>query len=227
MKGSTAPYVKDIAIILRKEYQDFSHYNKSNPLDELLFIICSVKRSENVYLRAFKSLKQAFPTFQTLAKASTRDILKKVEWGGLQNQKATSVKQLVQAIEKRFGKLTLAPLRDMTDKECESFLTSLPGVGKKVARCVMLYSLNREVFPVDSHCWRIATRVGWIDASFKSKTCTSQNMDRLQDKVPDKLRYSLHVNMVSLGRDVCNARNPKCHECIIREYCDTRGMQTK
>ncbi len=227
MKGSTAPYVKDIAIILRKEYQDFSHYNKSNPLDELLFIICSVKRSENVYLRAFKSLKQAFPTFQTLAKASTRDILKKVEWGGLQNQKATSVKQLVQAIQKRFGKLTLAPLRDMTDKECESFLTSLPGVGKKVARCVMLYSLNREVFPVDSHCWRIATRVGWIDASFKSKTCTSQNMDRLQDKVPDKLRYSLHVNMVSLGRDVCNARNPKCHECIIREYCDTRGMQTK
>ncbi len=227
MKGSIAPYVKDIATILRNEYQDFSHYNKSNPLDELLFIICSVKRSENVYLRAFKSLKQSFPTFQTLAKASTHDILKKVEWGGLQNQKASSVKKLIQAIEKRFGKPTLSPLRNMTENECESFLTSLPGVGKKVARCVMMYSLGRAVFPVDSHCWRIATRVGWVDFSFKSKSCTSQNMDLLQDRIPAKLRYSLHVNMVSLGRDICNARNPKCHKCIIREYCDTRGLHAR
>ena len=213
-----APFVDEVARALKGKYNDFDHFNKRNPLDELLFIICSLKRSEKVYCRAFKSLKAAFPKFQDLAAASHKSIIRRVAWGGLQNQKALSVKRLMQAIEKRYGKPTLAPLRNMNDNDCESFLTSLPGVGKKVSRCVMLYALGREVFPVDSHCWRIATRLGWIDSSFKSKNCTTLNMDKLQDRVPAKLRYSLHVNMVSLGRDVCTARQARCFECVITDF---------
>lgn len=215
----TAPQVYLIAKKLSRQYQDFHHHNKKNPLDELLFIICSIKRSEAVYLRAFRSLKQAFPRFQDLSAASASEKLKGVFWGGLQNQKTKAVRLTVKAIEKRFGKPTLAPLKKMQDEECEKFLTALPGVGKKVARCVMLFSLNREVFPVDTHCWRISKRLGWIDSSFKSKNCSSANMDRLQEKIPPALRYSLHVNMVSHGRKVCSAKSPKCGCCPISKYC--------
>jgi endonuclease III len=216
--------IKPIARELRKRYKDFSHYNRKNPLDELLLILCSVKRGEKVYLRAFKSLKQVFPTFEKLKQASIGELTKQIEWGGLQNQKARSLKKITTAITGKFGKLSLSSLRKMTEGECEEFLCSLPGVGKKVTRCVMLYSLGMKVFPVDMHCWRISKRLGWIKTNSSHKFCTSKDMDILQDMVPPKLRLSLHVNMVSLGREFCLARAPKCHQCPIAQYCLKRGV---
>jgi endonuclease III len=226
VKGKRRPPANIIPIAreLRKRYKDFDHYNRKNPLDELLLILCSVKRGEKVYLRAFKSLKQAFPTFEKLNQASVKELTKQIEWGGLQNQKARALKKITMAITGKFGNLSLAPLRKMTEGECEGFLCSLPGVGKKVARCVMLYSLGMEVFPVDTHCWRASKRLGWIKTNGKHKFCTSQDMDILQDMMPPRLRLSLHVNMVSLGRELCLARSPKCHCCPITQYCLKRGV---
>lgn len=226
MKGKGRPpaNIVPIARELRKSYKDFGHYNRKNPLDELLLILCSVKRGEKVYLRAFKSLKRACPTFEKLNQASVKELTKQIEWGGLQNQKARSLKKITTAIIKKFGKLSLAPLRKMTEGECEGFFCSLPGVGKKVARCVMLYSLGMKVFPVDTHCWRISKRLGWIKANSKHEFCTSQDMDILQALVPPSLRLSLHVNMVSLGREFCLARSPKCNRCPIARYCLKRGV---
>ena len=226
MKGKGRPPANIIPIAreLRKRYKDFGHHNRKNPLDELLLILCSVKRGEKVYLRAFKSLKQAFSTFEKLNQASVKELTKRIEWGGLQNQKARSLKKITSAISEKLGKFSLAPLRKMTEDECEEFLCSLPGVGKKVARCVMLYSFGMKVFPVDTHCWRISKRLGWIKANGKHKFCRSNDMDTLQDLVAPKLRLSLHVNMVSLGRDCCSARSTKCHQCPIAQYCLKRDV---
>jgi endonuclease-3 len=223
-KGRPPANIMPIARALRKRYKDFGHHNRKNPLDELLLILCSVKRGEKVYLRALKSLKQAFPTFEKLNQASVKVLTNKIEWGGLQNQKARALKKITTSITGKFGKLSLAPLRKMTEEECEEFLCSLPGVGKKVARCVMLYSLSRKVFPVDTHCWRISKRLGWIRANSKHKFCTSKDMDILQGLVPPKLQLSLHVNMISLGREFCLARSPKCHQCPIAHYCSKQAL---
>lgn len=211
--------VEKVALKLKKEYHDFTHHNKKNPLDELFFILCSIKRSEKVYVKAFKSLKRNFPRYDLLAATSTKKLSRTISWGGLQNQKAAVAKEIIKRLIESFGKPTLAPLEKMSDEGCESYLTSLPGIGKKVARCVMLYSLNMKVFPVDSHCWRISKRLGWIKSTSKHQFCSSRNMDLLQEMIPSKLRLSLHVNMVSLGRDKCSARLPKCGTCPIARYC--------
>lgn len=143
-----------------------------------------------------------------------------MSWGGLQNQKAASVKVLMENIVDKFGQPSLSKLKYLNDEECDEFLSSLPGVGKKVARCVMLYSLDRKVFPVDTHCWRIAGRLGWIEPSARNGNyCSSEAMDQLQEIIPSDLRFGLHVNMVSLGREICNARKPQCGECPIQKYC--------
>jgi len=224
MKKGCAPHIHKIAEILSNRYQDFNHYNRKNPLDALLFILCSVKRSEIVYLRAFRSLKQAFPSFEDLAIASKKELVSKVTWGGLQNQKAASVKALMEDIVDRFGQPSLSKLKYLKDEECEEFLSSLPGVGKKVARCVLLYSLDRKVFPVDTHCWRIAGRLGWIRPTCKNGSyCSSGDMDRLQEMIPPDLRFGLHVNMVSLGREICTARKQKCSHCPVQKYCEGRN----
>ena len=208
-----------VALALRREYGDFAHYNKKNPLDELFFILCSVKRSEKVYLEAFKSLKQVFPRYELLAAASVNKISRAVSWGGLQNQKTAAAKEIVKRVIETFGRPTLAPLKKMSDDECERFLQELPGVGKKVARCVMLYSLDRQVFPVDAHCWRISNRLGWTGNRGNSRNITNSAMDHLQDLVPSALRFSLHVNMVSHGRKICTAHSPRCCECVIAAFC--------
>ncbi len=221
---SHAKKVNIIAKVLKKRYKDCNHHNKANPFDELLLILCSVKRGEKVYLRAFKSLKQAFPTFHKLSQASEKELSRQIEWGGLQNRKARALNKITAIIIKKFGKLTLAPLHKMTAADCEQFLCSLPGVGRKVARCVMMYSLAMSVFPVDTHCWRISKRLGWIEARDKQRSCSLRDMDDLQEMIPPKLRLSLHVNMVSLGRELCLASLPKCFKCPIAEYCVKVGV---
>lgn len=211
--------IEKVARELKKEYKDFAHHNRKNPLDELFFILCSVKRSEKVYLEAFKSLKRSFPRYELLATASVKKISKAVAWGGLQNQKAAAAQKIVSRLTESFGRPTLAPLKKMSDEECERFLTELPGIGKKAARCVMLYSLDREVFPVDAHCWRIAGRLGWNGNGSNNREASDNAVDHLQDIVPPAVRFSLHVNMISHGRKICTARSPKCGDCIIASYC--------
>jgi len=217
----------DVAAALKIRYCDFNHYNLKEPLDELLFIICSTKTGEASYRGTYRSLKQTFPTHYQIAEAPAEYIARPIASGGLSNQKAKAIREIYDALAEKFGEPTLKPLRKMGDKEAEAFLLSLPGVGKKVARCVLMYSLGRQVFPVDTHCWRIARRLGWVRPTQKDKHCTPRDMDRLQSKIPPELRHSLHVNMISLGRGICTPNAPRCVECPISGCCPKIGVPRK
>jgi len=127
-------------------------------------------------------------------------------------------------LKDKFGRPTLSPLKFFDDQEYESFLISLPGVGKKIARCIMLYSLNCKFFQVDTHCWRICKRLGWIRPKRRSRTCTPHEMDALQSRIPKDVRFSLHVNMISLGRHIYTYYDPKCSICPHRSLCKKSGV---
>ncbi len=214
-----------VASALSQTYDDFNHNNKSNPLNELLFVICSRKTNRPNYMATYLSLKRRFPRFEFLANASQEEIRVAIAKGGLSNQRARAIRETMEIIVSRFGNASLAPLKELSDGECEEFLTSLPWVGKKTARCVMMYSLARQVFPVDTHCWRVCRRLGWVRKERSAHSCTSKDMDKLQEIIPAKLRHSLHVNMVSLGRDVCTAGHPSCHKCPIEDCCGKVGVK--
>jgi len=216
--------VREVAKVLKSHYHDFDHYNLKDPLDELLFIICSTKTEEASYRNSFRALKDSFPTHNKIAEAPAEYIAQTIASGGLSNLKAKAIRNLLDAIVSRFDIPSLDPLRAMSDKDAEAFLLSLPGVGKKIARCVLMYSLDRQVFPVDTHCWRISKRLGWVRPTQKDKHCAPRDMDRLQFKIPAELRYSLHVNLISLGREICLAINPKCNICPIAVYCPRIGV---
>lgn len=211
--------VRNVARRLKKEYRDYAHGNRSNPLDELIFILLSVRTQEIVHLRVFRELKRTFPTFWSLHSATERQIAKVLRPSGLPAQRANLIKKVLRASVKEFGRPTLAPLSRMSDADAESFLLSLPGVGLKVARCVMMYSLDRSVFPVDSNCLRVIVRLGWVDAPKSLGECSDHLMDEIQAIVPPKNRYSLHVNLVSHGRRACRSVSPQCGECCIRSEC--------
>ncbi len=209
---------------LKYRYRDFNHHNLKNPLDELLFIMCSTKTGEASYRSTFRALKETFPTHLHIAEAPAEYIARPIASGGLSNQKSKAIRNLLDIIVVRFGEPSLKALRAMGDEEAEEFLLSLPGVGRKTARCVLMYSLGRQVFPVDTHCWRIARRLGWVRPTQKDKHCAPRDMDRLQTKIPPELRHSLHVNMISLGREICTPRAPKCEICPIAKRCRKIGV---
>ena len=217
--------LSEVAGILRGRYSDFAHHNRRNPLDELLYIICSTQTDEDKYLQTFRGLRKRFPSFDALSSARNSTLIGVLRSGGLYRQKARMLRAMFQMITEAFGKLTLAPLKTWSDSECEAFLRSLPGVGTKVARCVMMYSLDRQVFPVDIHCWRIARRLGGLVPEAAGNKPSNRDMDQLQAKIAPELRFSLHVNFVALGREFCRAKNPLCYECPLRAICRRIGVE--
>lgn len=216
--------VARVAAALTRRYHDYAHRNRRNPLEELLFILCSIQTNEALYRESFQVLMKAFPRFSLLAAAPEKQVATVLARGGLSRQKARAITGIAREITRDFGRLTLAPLKLMSASECEGFLTSLPGVGKKTARCVMMYSLKMPVFPVDTHCWRICWRLGWVRPTRGNKSCSPRDMDRLQAMIPPALRFGLHVNMVSLGREVCIPSSPNCSSCPISRYCRRIGI---
>ena len=216
---------ESVAAALSTAYGDFPHHNKSDPFDELIFIICSTKTNESGYRETYNNLKVRFPTRASLAVATAKQIERAIVSGGLAKQKSRSIRKIADTIIGRFGKLTLSPLKKFADREAEEFLRGLPSVGPKVARCVMMYALGRQVFPVDTHCWRIVRRLGWARPTQKDGHCAPRDMDRVQEKIPPGLRFSLHVNFVSHGRAVCTASSPKCGDCMIVGHCRRVGVK--
>lgn len=191
------------------------HGNLRNPLDELIYIVLSQMTTGPSYGRVFRRLKRETGTWDEALTMPTSQLRKLIEDAGLSRQKAPRIKSVLRRIAKEFGSLTLAPLRRMTDEEVVRFLCSLPGVGVKTAKCVMMYSLNREVLPVDTHVHRVAVRLGLLEPD----VATSAIHDALERVVVPRDRYALHVNALAHGRAMCSARHPQCDGCPMRRVC--------
>jgi len=216
------PQVRQITSALVNKYGKETLGNKKNPFNELLYIVLSSKTPPNRYKEVYRTLKRAYPKAENLALARWEDVASVLVHAGLQNRKARAIVTIAQRLIDEFGQVTLAPLSRMMDDEAERFLTSLPEINKKSARCILLYSFNRQVFPVDSHCHRISQRLGWIP---EGESLTDHRADELQAGVPKLLRRDLHVGMVLLGRDKCLPKEPCCKVCPIKNYCPTGRLR--
>lgn len=192
--------------------------NKRNPLDELIYIQLSVRTRESAYLNTYQTLRRLVGgAWGRLLELPDDAVLGVLESGGMARVKLERLRGQLSGIAKRFGSVSLAPLRRMTDQDAENALRALPGVGPKVARCVLLYSLERDVFPVDSNCHRVLDRLGFLSAGMHVKA----GHDFLQAIVPRRIRRSLHVNLVRHGRDRCVPGTPRCEECPLLSLCPT------
>ena len=192
--------------------------NKDDPLDELFFILISQMTTGPSYERVFDRLKERLPCWDGLTKLSVHDIASVISDAGLVNQKAPRLLAIGRQLRKDFGCVSLNSLRNMSDAECLDYLTGLPGVGVKTAKCVLMYSLDRSVLPVDTHTARIGIRLRLVDALPSDRLAKE-----LEKNVAPKDRYAFHVNSVAHGRAVCRALRPRCDTCQIRSLCPSRS----
>lgn len=199
--------------------------NKDNPLDEAIYIILSFQTDLARTGATWSTLRATFPTWEALARAPLPRIATVLREGGLHRQKARTIKRLLAAVRKLSGELSLDLLRSMSDESAEQFLTCLPGFSWKAARCVLLYSLGRDVFPVDGNTFRILKRTGVLrpGAIYRRRSLH----DALQAAVPDARRRSLHVNLVVHGQRTCLPLAPECPRCALRATCPRVGVRMK
>jgi endonuclease III len=165
--------------------------------------------------RAFSSLKERFPSWDRARSAKVAEIADSIRSGGLADQKAARMKQILTEIEEREGTLDLARLNSLSDKEVTDYLCSFSGVGPKTAACVLVFSMGRAAFPIDTHVHRVVLRLGWLPV----RSTADQAHRTLTPRVPEDIRYELHMAMIAHGRTVCTARRPACSDCVLFDLC--------
>ncbi|HEX8638934.1 MAG TPA: hypothetical protein VF692_12775, partial [Pyrinomonadaceae bacterium] len=179
---------------------------QSDALSMLINIILSQATSDANSDRTFRDLKKRFRTWKNVLAASETEIAEAIRLGGLANQKARVIKDLLDQIKVARGTLSLKFLEKMPDETARDYLLQFRGIGPKTVACTLLFALRKEVFPIDTHIFRILRRMGILPEKITDATA-----HRLLDELaPNGKFYSLHVNMIRLGRQICRPREPLC-----------------
>jgi endonuclease-3 len=189
------------------------------PLEMLIATILSQNTNDKNSHRAYTQLRSRYKSWSAVARAPLRSLISTIRIGGMANQKAKRIKEILEAIRALYGTYTLAPLASLSDDDVFATLTRMKGVGTKTAACVLLFSLGRDVFPVDTHVHRICGRLGLAPAA-RTPDETFRIMRR---NIPKGRGYSFHTNLIRFGRRVCRSTNPLCGVCPLYEECEYEG----
>jgi endonuclease-3 len=208
--------LREIILILERMFGIPELDPPSDPLDMLIGVILSQATTNANSDRTYAALKKRFPTWEQAERAQEKTIADTIRLGGLADQKAKVIKDLLRQLKAERGELDLKFLHEMTAKDAAAYLARFRGVGPKTAACTLLFACHHEIFPLDVHIFRVLRRVGLIP-----QKCTDQAAhDILTRSVPPGKFYSFHVNLIRLGRTTCRPREPLCERCPIVEYCD-------
>ncbi len=185
------------------------------PLDELILTVLSQNTSDINCERAYAAMRQRYPRWQDVLEAPPAQLVEVLRPGGLANQKAPRIQAILARLAASPAGLDLGWLAGQEPEPATAFLTALPGVGRKTASCVLLFSLGMPVMPVDTHIHRIALRLGLIgprisaDAAHPLLTAITP---------PDRM-LEAHLLLIEHGRSTCRARRPRCDDCVLLDLC--------
>ena len=185
------------------------------PLDDLILTILSQNTTDTNSGRAFAALRQRWPAWESARRAPLSEIEGTIRVGGLAQIKAGRIKSLLEEVYRERGELSLDFLKQLSDGEAWSYLRRFKGVGPKTVACVMLFSLGRPAFPVDTHIFRVISRLVGADG----REGREQMQEKLQRQAPPELAYSLHLHLVRHGRLICRPAKPLCGKCKLLPLC--------
>jgi len=211
-----------VCSLLERRYGASRLGNPEDPLDDLIYIMLSNRTSPGAAGRIYGQFKARRGKWEHWADAPLATIKRLVQPLGLSSIRSHHIRETLRIIRADFGKCDLAALRPLSDSAVESYLAALPGVSTKVAKCVMMYTLGRDVLPVDAHVHRVASRLGWTRRK-RADQCHAE----LEALIPEKKRLLFHVNCIMHGRIICRSQRPKCVGCQLSHECWYFRTRTK
>lgn len=205
-------------LVLHRLDEFFGEPTWQNPmpaLDELVSTILSQNTNDTNRDRAFQSLRGRFPTWEAVRDAETSAVIDAIRLAGLANQKGPRIQQVLREITEERGALELDFLEQMPPEQASAWLQKFKGVGPKTAAIVLLFSLGKPAFPVDTHIYRVSGRLELLP----EKMSVEQAHLHLADLFPPETYYAAHLNIIRLGREICHARKPNCPACPLNDIC--------
>jgi endonuclease-3 len=200
---------------LLKTYSQPVWRNRLPPLDELVSTILSQNTNDTNRDRAFEALRKSFPTWEEARDAEPAGIISAIRSAGLANQKGPRIQLALQQITEERGDLSLDFLEDLPLEQAKKWLLRFKGVGPKTAAIVLLFSLGKPAFPVDTHIFRLTGRLGLRPKNISAE----QAHNHLAALFDPAMYYDVHLNLIRHGREICHARSPQCERCSLSDLC--------
>jgi len=207
--------LRRVTSLLEKQYGIPRRERPGDPLDILIGTILSQNTNDRNRDRAYQRLRTRYPHWEDVLEARTRSIVSAIRPGGLAEQKARRIHDILRWIKEREEKVSLVFLRKMDFEEIKKTIGALNGIGPKTLHCLLLFGLGREAFPVDTHILRIGKRLGLIPERMGAEKAHAWILPFL----PRGKSLSLHLNLIRFGRSVCKARRPQCDGCFLKKEC--------
>ena len=184
------------------------------PIDLLIATILSQNTNDNNSYKAYQNLIKRFPTWDEVRVARRTSIEKEIKIAGLGYQKSKAIKNLLTKLHEKEKSFSLNKVKKASSTEAIEYLTSFKGIGVKTASCVLLFALDRDVCPVDTHVHRTLNRIGLVKTNSPDKTFLQIN-----ENFPSGIAHSFHTNLIRLGREICTPSNYKCENCPVLKIC--------
>jgi len=200
------------------------------PLDELVLTVLSQSTNDRNRDVAFLRLRERFAApgeamdYAAILAAPVSVVEEAIRPGGISKVKSARIQAILAAISSSArdppDQLSLAWMRDAPVEQSRAYLCALPGVGRKTAACVLLFSYGLPDIPVDTHVSRVGTRLGL----FRPGAPFEELHDQMLALTPPGDELEFHVNLLRHGRRTCHARNPACEECALARMCPSRQL---
>jgi endonuclease III len=208
-----------------------------HPIAELILTVLSQSTNDRNRDVAYLRLRERLPTWEAVMEAPVAEVEEAIRPGGISKVKSARIQAILRAIAA--GRLAHGPkgwagppirqqdpphepsldwLPRAPIEEARDYLTSLPGVGRKTAACVLLFAYGLREVPVDTHVSRVGTRLGLLRAGAPSQ----ELHDQMLALTPPGQELELHVNLLRHGRRTCHARWPACGDCALARMCPSR-----
>ncbi len=184
---------------------DSAPLRKSHAYKTLIATMLSVRSQDETTFKVVQNLWKHYSTPEALAYAPIEHIEELIHSSGTYRQKAKRIKEAARIVHEQYDD-NVPPSREA--------LIEIPGVGRKVANCVLVVSFNIPAIPVDTHVHRISNRIGWVTTKTPDKTEVA-----LEKLFPKSEWMVINYTMVSYGKKICKSINPQCSLCPVADRC--------
>lgn len=199
-------FKKTIAYFLENKPFAETELEYNNPFELLVAVILSAQCTDKRVNVITKEFFRFFPDVQSLADATVSDIFEIIKSCSYPNNKARHLSGMANMLIEKFDGVVPSDVND---------LRLLPGVGRKTANVIASVVFHKPAMVVDTHVFRVSARIG---LTYKAKN-PFEAEKQLVKFIPDELIPLAHHWLILHGRYTCLARNPKCNDCGLKEWC--------
>ena len=198
--------VKKVLDLLEEEYPEAEcALHHRNVFELIVAVALSAQTTDKSVNQVTPELFEKYPDAEALSKADPADVEKFIRRIGMYKTKSKNIVAMAERIVSDFGGQVPETLEE---------LTSLAGVGRKTANVIRGNIYHEPSIVVDTHVKRISARLGFTEETDPAKV----ELD-LMRVLPKDHWILYNMQIITLGRQLCKALNPKCGECFLTEVC--------